>query len=609
MFLANIKIWNFRKYGAVGDIDLNKPNLDLDFTNGLNVLIGENDSGKTAIIDAIKLVLKTHSYEWIKLENDDFFDSATRFRIELRFEDMENEAFHFTEWLGFEGEGDNAKAYLRVIYDVSRTSMRILPNDICAGVDCHGSPLKAAAREYLKATYLKPLRDANLDLTPKKNSRLSNILQTHEAFENKEEHLLVSLFQTFNKNIANYFEGLDAERNLIPDDQKGKDLKDKIDTFVKLFIDQEYATNFDVTNANLKSILEKLELQILDRINPGLGTMNKLFMATELLHLDKENWSGLRLGLIEELEAHLHPQAQMKVIEALQNKKKIQLILTTHSPNLASKVKLENIIICHNQNVYPLNSKCTLLAHGDYKYLERFLDTTKANLFFAKGVIMVEGWSEEILIPALARKMKKDGLITKDLTEAGVSIVNVASAEFRKFAKIFLRKDNHYLNLPVAIITDVDVPAYEKTLRLDHEGKPEKSGSNNVYEYLKNDKDNVAAQSLIKKKSIEEDFNNQFTCVFVTEQWTLEYSLLVSNSLGDNVKTVLNNMYPKIDRTEYERELSKKLIGKDIKKTEFSYQLANLIDPESNDYDPSIKLDIKDQPIASLLKAVIYVCN
>jgi putative ATP-dependent endonuclease of OLD family len=609
MFLANIKIWNFRKYGAVGDIDLNKPNLNLDFTNGLNVLIGENDSGKTAIIDAIKLVLKTHSYEWIKLEDDDFFDSATRFRIELRFEDMENEAFHFTEWLGFEGEGDNAKAYLRVIYDVSRTNIRILPNEICAGVDSQGTPLKAAAREYLKATYLKPLRDANLDITPKKNSRLSNILQTHEAFENKEEHLLVSLFQKFNKNVATYFEGLDAEGKPLPDDQKGKDLKDKIDTFVKLFIDQEYATNFDVTNANLKSILEKLELQILDRINPGLGTMNKLFMATELLHLDKENWSGLRLGLIEELEAHLHPQAQMKVIEALQNKKKIQLILTTHSPNLASKVKLENIIICHNQNVYPLNSKCTLLAHGDYKYLERFLDTTKANLFFAKGVIMVEGWSEEILIPALARKMKKDGLITKDLTEAGVSIVNVASAEFRKFAKIFLRKDNHYLNLPVAIITDVDVPAYEKTLRLDHEGKPEKSGSNNVYEYLKNDKDNVAAQSLIKKKSIEEDFNNQFTCVFVTEQWTLEYSLLVSNSLGDNVKTVLNNMYPKIDRTEYERELSKKLIGKDIKKTEFSYQLANLIDPESNDYDPSIKLDIKDQPIASLLKAVIYVCN
>ena len=103
MFLANIKAWNFRKYGSAGEIDLATPNLNLNFTKGLNVLIGENDSGKTAIIDAIKLVLKTHSYEWIKIEDDDFFESASRFRIELRFEDMEEEAFHFTEWLGFEG--------------------------------------------------------------------------------------------------------------------------------------------------------------------------------------------------------------------------------------------------------------------------------------------------------------------------------------------------------------------------------------------------------------------------------------------------------------------------------------------------------------------------
>jgi putative ATP-dependent endonuclease of the OLD family len=61
-------------------------------------------------------------------------------------------------------------------------------------------------------------------------------------------------------------------------------------------------------------------------------------MAAELLHLNKKNWSGLRLGLVEELEAHLHPQAQMQVIEAFQKQKDIQLILTTHSPNLASKL-------------------------------------------------------------------------------------------------------------------------------------------------------------------------------------------------------------------------------------------------------------------------------
>jgi len=609
MFLANIRIWNFRKYGSPSEIDLDNPNLDLNFTKGLNILIGENDSGKTAIVDAIKLVLKTHSYEWIKLEDDDFFDSSNRFRIELRFEDMEEEAFHFTEWLGFEGQGDKVKSYLRIIYDVTRTAQRILPADICAGVDSQGTPLKAAAREYLKATYLKPLRDANLDLTPKKNSRLSNILQTHEAFENKEEHRLVTLFQEFNENVAAYFEGLDADGTSLKDDIKGKELKDKIDTFVKLFIDENHTTSFDVTSANLKAILEKLELQIQGQINPGLGTMNKLFMATELLHLEKENWTGLRLGLIEELEAHLHPQAQMKVIEALQNKKDIQLILTTHSPNLASKVKLENIILCHNKNAYPLNNKCTLLDPDDYKHLERFLDTTKANLFFAKGVIMVEGWSEEILIPALARKMKKDGLITKDLTEAGVSIVNVASAEFIKFAKIFLRQKKPYLNLPVAIITDVDVPAYEKELATDSEGKAIKNGKNNTYNYLKCCEIEVTKQSLLQKEKIKEEFDNQSTRVFVTESWTLEYSLLISSILGKHVESVLLGMFPNIDTSNYGSELAKKLLGKGITKTEFSYQLANLLDPTSDDYDDSIKLEKTDQPIASLLGAIKYVCN
>lgn len=54
MYLSNIKLWNFRKFGSIGDINLREPNLDLKLTKGLNVLIGKNDSGKSAILDAIK---------------------------------------------------------------------------------------------------------------------------------------------------------------------------------------------------------------------------------------------------------------------------------------------------------------------------------------------------------------------------------------------------------------------------------------------------------------------------------------------------------------------------------------------------------------------------
>ena len=119
MYLSNLKLWNFRKFGSMSEFDLEKPDMDLNFTKGLNVLIGENDSGKSAIIDAIKLVLKTHSYEWIRIAEDDFHQETARFRIELVFDDLsDEEAKNFTEWLGWHGEGEGAKPYLRLIYDV-----------------------------------------------------------------------------------------------------------------------------------------------------------------------------------------------------------------------------------------------------------------------------------------------------------------------------------------------------------------------------------------------------------------------------------------------------------------------------------------------------------
>jgi putative ATP-dependent endonuclease of OLD family len=152
MYLSNIKLWNFRKFGTDADFDIVKPNLDLKFTNGLNVLIGENNSGKTAIIDAIKLVLRTHSYEWLRINHEDFYLDSQRLRIELNFTELsDNEAKNFTEWLGWEGEGENAKPYLRLIYDVSRNieDSYIFPSDVRAGVDESGFPLTAEAREYL----------------------------------------------------------------------------------------------------------------------------------------------------------------------------------------------------------------------------------------------------------------------------------------------------------------------------------------------------------------------------------------------------------------------------------------------------------------------------
>ncbi len=595
MYLSNIKLWNFRKFGSTDTTDYRtNPHLDLCLTEGLNVIIGENDSGKTAIIDAVKLILKTHSYDYIRVEDKDFYNRADRLRIELTFEGLiPQEAKNFTEWLGWKGTGADAKSFLRLNYDVKRQEDKILPTDVKAGVDEDGYLLTAEAKEYLKATYLKPLRDAENELIAKRNSRLSQILLGDEAFKGKEkDHELVQIFETLSEELKKYFKG-EFEAKPTNEDgedetfkpQEGKQIKNKIDGYIKKLYSNNHEAEFKASSNDIKSILEKLSLTLKGEPNPGLGTLNRLFMAAELLHLNKSNWSGLRLGLVEELEAHLHPQAQMQVIEAFQKQKDIQLILSTHSPNLASKLKLENLIICNNANAFPMGDTYTKLEKDDYKFLEKFLDTTKANLFFAKGVILVEGWAEELLLPSIAKA------IGVNLTEKGVSIVNIGNTGFDHYAKIYLRQTEPYMTIPVAVITDSDISEYEK----------------NGDDFVKRDTQTVQQETQAKLATINGKAE-QNVKYFPAPNWTLEYSLFKSASLT----TLLQNAVKSIHRgtdwdTDFEKELAKKLINKTLKKTAIAYHIANAIDEDLLKAAPNIQItDDANDTINYLVKAIKY---
>ena len=330
MYLSELKLWNFRKYGNGENIysverTLRKPDLIVPFVKGINVLIGENDSGKTAIIDAIKLTLKTHSYEWIKPEPEDFYDNSKQLRIECHFDELEeNEAKNYTEWLTIFDEDKKPlkKPKLKVILEIRRNEdNRIFNYDVKAGPDDLGKALDAEARDYLKTTYLKPLRDAKTDFESKRNSRFSQILQGHDAFKGKD-HYLVKLFDEFNEELKLYFDGkrnrtINRETgdkeviDLGEKDLKAKEVKATINAHLQTI--SGLTSELEVAPSNLKSILETITLSVNEK-NSGLGTFNKLYIAAELLHLEKENWDGIRMGLIEEIEAHLHPQAQMRII-------------------------------------------------------------------------------------------------------------------------------------------------------------------------------------------------------------------------------------------------------------------------------------------------------
>ncbi|MCK4403544.1 MAG: AAA family ATPase [candidate division Zixibacteria bacterium] len=465
--MSELKIWNFRKYGSnEGDA----PGLHLKLNKGLNLLVGENDSGKTAIIDAIKYILQTQSHDYQWLEEKDFFlqpdleptdaNRAKSFRIECIFRGFDaenNEAANFIEWLGIEKDRDGQDRYfLKVTLNAERKERKIIP-ETKAGPDDEGTQLDAAARDYLRTTYLKPLRDAESELVPGRRSRLAQILKSHEAFRSipESEHTITKIAQTANKQIDDYFKGRDEKDNDLPD-QSGKELLSDINEYLKEFFTEKEMNKiakFALSGQDLSGILEKLTLNLAEE-NSGLGSYNRLYIATELLLLKRTGYYGLKLSLIEEVETHLHPQAQLRLIEYLQEeiaaKSGVQLIMTTHSPNLASKVKLDNLIICKGDKAFPMGSDFTQLEKGDYLFLERFLDVTKANLFFAQGVILVEGDAENILIPVVA------AILDKPLTKHGVSVVNVQSTAFLRYSRIFKRRLGDGMGVKVAVITDND---------------------------------------------------------------------------------------------------------------------------------------------------------
>ena len=454
MYLSKLRLWNFRKYSDGAD---NKPGVEIHFHEGLNVLIGENDSGKTAIIDAIRYVLRTQSGEYIQFDDKDFYQDEQgnrkdEFKIECVFDGLnEQDSGLFWEWLSW--NEDKTRYLLKVWLYVKRKDNVILPK-FSAGIEGQAERMDSEARDLLKVVYFKPLRDALTDMTHGYKSRLAQILGAHELFKtrkdeqgNNRKHKLETDYENLKKEIENYFK----------EGNNGEIITDEINNFLHahflLNSDPRHA-QIKLTGGELTEILRLLDL-IMEGNKSGLGSLNLLCIAAEMLLFNNQQ-KGLKLALVEELEAHLHPQYQLRLIDYISSQQKNeQFILTTHSITLASKIRLENLIVLKGNEVFPMSKEYTRMKPADYNFLERFLDATKANLFFAKGLIMVEGDAENLLIPAIADVMDKP------LNKYGVSIVNVGSTAYKRYVNIFKRQDNKSFGMPVAVISDLDVRALE----------------------------------------------------------------------------------------------------------------------------------------------------
>lgn len=206
----------------------------------------------------------------------------------------------------------------------------------------------------------------------------------------------------------------------------------------------------------------------------GLGTRNLIYITLRLYEFCKtfsslENPAGFQLIMVEEPEAHLHPQVEEVFIQRLkdakeyftqktQNKKwPVQIIVTTHSANISSTAKFDSIkyfttrdedqkrhtIIKELSNIEKSNNE-------SMEFVKKYMGISRCNLLFADKAILVEGASEKILLPECIKKLEQKAP-QATLSSQYVTIDEIGGAYAHKFLPLL-----KFLELPALIITDLD---------------------------------------------------------------------------------------------------------------------------------------------------------
>lgn len=458
MYLKTLALNNFRSF----------ENVDIPLRDDLTILVGENNGGKSNSIDALRLLTSPlNGRREIYCETTDIrFGSATpRFELVGRFEDLS--PAQQGRLLSAADDPAILSCTFGLRYDESSGRYPVRPV-LWAGQQ-QGIP-EAGCHEMVRHIYLPPLRDAKRALASGNPTRIYALLK-HFLDGGDSEELAKAL-------------GRGTEAEILG--KVGEAVEVGLSALTSGVRMQATSLGF-ANNEKLIDIARDLRFKLADHgIEPedlrysGHGYANLLYMATIAVELEKVNDADLTLFLVEEPEAHLHPQLQAAVLSFLEEQAsksrtqkpgyegpagQLQIIVATHSPNLSAWVESKKLVFFRSilpKATAPAGApgadetetaepkpqsrrvtRCIPLASLnldpiDRRKIDRYLDVTKSAFLFGGRILLVEGIAEALLLPVIAKNIVLENDLEKLRRFRSAVFVPIDGVDFEPYAKLLL---------------------------------------------------------------------------------------------------------------------------------------------------------------------------
>ncbi len=435
-----------------------------NFNPSLNVIVGPNNGGKSALVDALRLIFSIGTYEekedLIRIQHKDVsrllgdVDTAT-VSFDATFHGRKNTdvpGMFYDIDTNEDSEDDEEYGVFKLRYQVNfgfddvKKRFSYKSRDISGGKD-FSHPVSPESLDYMKSIYLEPLRDLSTDRR-RIGLEIERLLYGHGDHKKLKE-IPPELKEKARELLEKATDGNKHE------DAAGKNFA----KYASAYKFPDNVLHFAPTNLNdelLRSLEAVLEHGIhgaskLNLSSNGLGINNLIYSSIVLSRTSEETAHVHRFFLIEEPEAHLHPQLQDSFFQELNKITSHQIFVTSHSPTITAKSDVEKIIVMSHpqQDVGGQPSHLSeIIEDDDKRYLHKFLDVTRSQLLFANSVIFVEGVTEALLLERFSE------MIGCGLRENGVEIVILgAKGGFSHFEALF---GEGGLPLRCAFITDDD---------------------------------------------------------------------------------------------------------------------------------------------------------